>query len=138
MDMLSVNAFVPSIPEPLFATYQMTFAVITCALIAGGVADRMRFSAFVLFIIGWLFVVYVPVAHWVWGGGFLATLGILDFAGGTVVHINAGVAALVAAYVLGPRRGYDTDNLAPTISAWQLSAWGCSGSAGSVLTAVRR
>src|SRR5213079_2810363 len=76
-------------------------------------ADRMRFSAFVLFSILWLFIVYVPLAHWVWGGGFLQTLGLLDFAGGTVVHINAGVAGLVAALVLGKRRGYGTENLAP-------------------------
>jgi Amt family ammonium transporter len=93
--------------------YQMTFAIITVALVAGAVADRMRFSAFVLFSILWLFIVYVPLAHWVWGGGFLQTMGLLDFAGGTVVHINAGVAGLVAALVLGKRRGYGTENLAP-------------------------
>jgi Amt family ammonium transporter len=93
--------------------YQMTFAIITVALVAGSVADRMRFSAFVLFSALWLLVVYVPIAHWVWGNGFLGTAGVLDFAGGTVVHINAGVAGLVAALVLGARRGYGTDNLAP-------------------------
>jgi Amt family ammonium transporter len=93
--------------------YQMTFAIITVALVAGSVADRMRFSAFVLFSALWLFVVYVPIAHWVWGNGFLGTLGLLDFAGGTVVHVNAGIAGLVAALVLGARRGYGTDNLAP-------------------------
>ena len=88
--------------------YQMTFAIITVALVAGSVADRMRFSAFVWFTILWLLVVYVPIAHWVWGGGFLGAAGVLDFAGGTVVHLNAGVAGLVAAYVLGARRGYGT------------------------------
>jgi Amt family ammonium transporter len=113
MNLDSVNALASNLPESLFATYQMTFAVITCALIAGSVADRMRFSAFVLFIILWLFIVYVPSAHWIWGGGFLASMGVMDFAGGIVVHLNAGVAGLVAAYVLGARRGYGTENLAP-------------------------
>ena len=109
----SVNAAASNIPESLFATYQMTFAVITCALIAGSVADRMRFSAFILFMIAWFFVVYVPSAHWIWGGGFLSSMGVMDFAGGIVVHLNAGVAGLVAAYVLGARRGYGTENLSP-------------------------
>jgi Amt family ammonium transporter len=102
-----------TIPESLFMIYQMTFAVITVALVAGSVADRLKFSAFVLFSVLWLFVVYVPLAHWVWGGGFLGAAGVLDFAGGTVVHLNAGVAGIVAAYVLGPRRGYGSENLAP-------------------------
>jgi Amt family ammonium transporter len=93
--------------------YQMTFAIITVALVAGAVADRMRFSAFLWFCTGWLILVYVPIAHWVWGGGFLARAGILDFAGGTVVHLNAGIAGLVAACVLGKRYGYGTDNFAP-------------------------
>jgi Amt family ammonium transporter len=97
----------------LYVTYQMTFAIITVALIAGAVADRMRFSAFLWFCAGWLIFVYVPIAHWVWGGGFLASAGVLDFAGGTVVHLNAGVAGLVAAYMLGKRHGYGTDNFAP-------------------------
>src|SRR3954449_3580855 len=109
----TVSPLAKTIPESLFMIYQMTFAIITVALVAGAVADRMRFSAFVLFSILWLFVVYVPLAHWVWGGGFLQTMGVLDFAGGTVVHINAGVAGLVAALVLGKRRGYGTENLAP-------------------------
>lgn len=113
MNLDSVNSLAAKLPESLFATYQMTFAIITCALIAGSVADRMRFSAFVLFIVAWLFVVYVPSAHWIWGGGFLQTMGVMDFAGGIVVHLNAGVAGLVAAYVLGSRRGYGTENLAP-------------------------
>ncbi len=102
-----------TIPEMLFMLYQMTFAVITVALVAGSVADRMRFGAFVWFAIGWLLLVYVPLAHWVWGGGFLQAAGVLDFAGGTVVHLNAGVAGLVAAYVVGARRGYGSENLAP-------------------------
>src|SRR4051812_10085774 len=109
----TVSPLAKTIPESLFMIYQMTFAIITVALVAGAVADRMRFSAFVLFSILWLFVVYVPLAHWVWGGGFLQTMGVLDFAGGTVVHINAGVAGLVAALVLGKRRGYGSENLAP-------------------------
>jgi Amt family ammonium transporter len=111
--MESISPFAKSIPEALFMMYQMTFAVITVALVAGSVADRMRFSAFVWFAVLWLLVVYVPLAHWVWGGGFLATAGVLDFAGGTVVHLNAGVAGLVAAYVVGKRYGYGTDNFAP-------------------------
>jgi Amt family ammonium transporter len=93
--------------------YQMTFAVITVALVAGSVADRMRFSAYLWFVAGWLLLVYVPIAHWVWGGGFLGAAGVLDFAGGTVVHLNAGIGGLVACYMLGARRGYGTDNLAP-------------------------
>jgi ammonium transporter, Amt family len=113
MEMNSVNALATNIPESLFMAFQMTFAIITVALVAGSVADRMRFSAFVLFSILWLFVVYVPVAHWVWGGGFLGTWGLLDFAGGTVVHINAGVAGLVACLVIGSRRGYGQENMSP-------------------------
>jgi len=109
----TVSPLAKTIPESLFMMYQMTFAIITVALVAGAVADRMRFSAFVLFSILWLFIVYVPLAHWVWGGGFLQTMGLLDFAGGTVVHINAGIAGLVAAIVLGKRRGYGTENFAP-------------------------
>jgi Amt family ammonium transporter len=113
MEMNGVSSFAPTIPEALFMIYQMTFAIITVALVAGAVADRMRFSAFIWFSALWLLVVYVPIAHWVWGGGFLAKEGLLDFAGGTVVHLNAGVAALVAAWVLGKRHGYGTDNFAP-------------------------
>src|SRR4051812_11353886 len=111
--MESISPYAKSIPEALFMMYQMTFAIITVALVAGSVADRMRFSAFVWFAVLWLLFVYVPLAHWVWGGGFLATAGVLDFAGGTVVHLNAGVAGLVAAYVVGKRYGYGTDNFAP-------------------------
>jgi Amt family ammonium transporter len=109
----SISPFAKTIPEALFMIYQMTFAVITVALVAGSVADRMRFSAFLLFAAAWLLFVYVPIAHWVWGGGFLSTLGVLDFAGGTVVHINAGIAGLVAALVIRARHGYGTDNLSP-------------------------
>ena len=113
MAMASVSPWAKTIPESLFMIYQMTFAVITVALVAGSVADRLRFSAFLLFCVLWLFVVYVPIAHWVWGGGFLGANGTLDFAGGTVVHLNAGIAGLVAAYVLGARHGYGHENLAP-------------------------
>ena len=94
------------IPESLFMLFQMTFAIITPALIIGGFAERMKFSAMLLFSALWLLLVYVPVTHWVWGGGWLGEMGLYDFAGGTVVHITAGVAALVAALVLGPRRGF--------------------------------
>src|SRR6185295_12164131 len=113
VDMNSVNSLATNIPEALFMIYQMTFAVITVALVAGSVADRMRFSAFVWFAALWLLIVYVPIAHWVWGNGFLQKEGLLDFAGGTVVHLNAGIAGLVAAYVLGKRQGYGSENLAP-------------------------
>ncbi|HLH88226.1 MAG TPA: ammonium transporter [Xanthobacteraceae bacterium] len=113
MGMDAISPFAPTLPEALFMLYQMTFAIITVALVAGSVADRMRFSAFLLFSALWLLVVYVPIAHWVWGGGFLGTAGVLDFAGGTVVHVSAGIAGLVAALVLGARRGYGSENLAP-------------------------
>ncbi len=103
-----------TIPESIFVMFQMTFAVITAALITGAVADRMKFSALVLFISMWTLVIYAPVAHWVWHpNGWLFQDGALDFAGGTVVHINAGVAGLVAAIVLGKRLGYGTDNMSP-------------------------
>ncbi len=104
---------VANIPEFVFAMFQMTFAIITPALIAGAFAERMKFSALLLFSGLWLLVVYAPVAHWVWGGGFLGSAGVLDFAGGTVVHINAGVAGLVCALVLGKREGYGSVNMAP-------------------------
>jgi ammonium transporter, Amt family len=113
MAMDSVNPGAKTIPEALFMLYQMTFAIITVALVAGSVADRMRFSAYLLFSIGWFIFVYVPLAHWVWGGGFLGSLGVIDFAGGLVVHLSAGVGGLVAAKVLGPRHGYGTENLSP-------------------------
>jgi Amt family ammonium transporter len=94
-------------------TYQMTFAIITPALITGAFADRMKFSALLIFISAWLLLVYAPIAHWVWAGGFLGAKGVLDFAGGTVVHLNAGIAGLVCALVLGKRHGYGTENMAP-------------------------
>jgi Amt family ammonium transporter len=111
--MATVSALAPTIPEMLFMLYQMTFAIITVALVAGSVADRMRFSAFAWFVVGWLVLVYIPIAHWVWGGGFLGKAGVLDFAGGLVVHLNAGIAGLVAAYVIGKRHGYGTENFSP-------------------------
>ncbi len=101
------------IPEVLFMLFQMTFAVITPALIIGGFAERMKFSAVLLFSAFWLLAVYAPITHWVWGGGWLAEMGLYDFAGGTVVHITAGVAALVAAMVLGPRKGYLKTSILP-------------------------
>jgi Amt family ammonium transporter len=101
------------IPETAFIMFQMTFAIITPALVVGGFAERMKFSAVVLFTIFWLLVVYAPVTHWVWGGGWLGERGLLDFAGGTVVHITAGVAALVTALVLGNRKGYGQTAMPP-------------------------
>ena len=101
------------IPESLFAMFQMTFAIITPALIIGAFAERMKFSAMLLFSAIWLLVVYVPVTHWVWGGGWLAKMGVYDFAGGIVVHITAGVAALVSAIVLGPRKGFPNTAMPP-------------------------
>jgi len=102
-----------TIPHILFMAYQGTFAIITAALISGAIAERMRFSAYLIFITLWSLVVYAPVAHWVWGGGFLSTMGALDFAGGTVVHINAAVAALVAALMMGTRKDYARQAILP-------------------------
>ena len=102
-----------TIPHVLFMAYQATFAIITAALISGAVVERMRFGPYVLFILLWTLLVYAPVAHWVWGGGWLMTRGALDFAGGTVVHINAGVSALVAALVLGNRKDYGRQAVLP-------------------------
>ncbi len=102
-----------TIPETVFAMFQMTFAIITPALIVGGFAERMKFSAMMLFSLAWLLLVYVPVCHWVWGGGWLAELKFMDYAGGSVVHINAGIAALVAALVLGRRRGFPSTAMPP-------------------------
>src|SRR4249920_700462 len=95
-----------TIPHLLFMCYQGTFCIITAALISGAIVERMRFPAYIAFISLWSLFVYAPVAHWVWGGGFLADMGALDFAGGTVVHVNAAAAALVAAIVIGPRKDY--------------------------------
>ena len=102
-----------TIPEYVYMMFQMTFAIITPALICGAFAERMKFSALLLFTALWSIIVYAPIAHWVWGGGILGGIGVLDFAGGTVVHINAGVAGLVCALVLGKRKGYGHDNMAP-------------------------
>ena len=102
-----------TIPHYLFMSYQGTFCIITAALISGAVVERMRFSAYLMFISLWALVVYAPIAHWVWGGGWLADMGALDFAGGTVVHVNAGVAALVAALVVGKRRDFKAAALMP-------------------------
>jgi Amt family ammonium transporter len=102
-----------TIPHYLFMAYQGTFCIITAALISGAIVERMRFSAYLIFITLWALVVYAPIAHWVWGGGWLADMGALDFAGGTVVHVNAGVAALVAAIVVGSRRDYKKSPLLP-------------------------
>jgi Amt family ammonium transporter len=102
-----------TIPQLLFMAYQGTFAIITAALVSGAIVERMRFGAYLAFITLWSVAVYAPVAHWVWGGGWLAGLGALDFAGGTVVHINAGAAALVAALVLGPRKDYARQAILP-------------------------
>jgi Amt family ammonium transporter len=102
-----------TIPESLFMMFQMTFAIITPALIVGGFAERMKFSAMLLFSALWLMLVYVPITHWVWGGGWLGAMGLYDFAGGTVVHITAGVAAIVAALVIGPRKGFQETAMMP-------------------------
>ena len=111
---MGVEEMSGTIPETVFMTFQMTFAIITPALITGALADRMKFSALMWFTAAWSILVYAPITHWVWGpGGFLGGAGVLDFAGGTVVHINAGIAGLVGALVLGKRMGYGTENLAP-------------------------
>ena len=110
---VGVDTVSGSIPESVFQMFQLTFAIITPALIVGAFAERMKFSAMLLFMALWVTIVYAPVAHWVWGGGWLGEMGVLDFAGGTVVHINAGIAALVLCIVLGKRRGYPTTPMAP-------------------------
>lgn len=128
----------PTIPDFLYIAFQLTFAAITVALISGAIVERMKFSAWLAFIALWVSLVYVPVAHWVWGGGFLAQLGALDFAGGTVVHINSGVAALALVYLLGKRK--DTrllpHNLGYSVIGAALLWFGWFGfNAGSALTA---
>lgn len=109
----SIDSMTGTIPTTLFAAFQMTFAVITPALIVGGFAERMKFSAMLIFSSIWLLVVYAPICHWVWGGGWLGEMGLQDFAGGTVVHITAATAALVAALVMGNRKGYGTTAMPP-------------------------
>ena len=113
MGNIKEDSMAGDIPESVFALFQMTFAVITPALIVGAFAERMRFSAMLLFSALWLIAVYSPITHWVWGGGWLGEMGLLDFAGGTVVHITAGVGALVAALVLGNRKGFPQQAMPP-------------------------
>ena len=113
MSGVGVDSLTGTIPETVFSMFQMTFAIITPALIVGAFAERMKFSAMLWFMGLWVTLVYAPVAHWVWGGGWLGDMGALDFAGGTVVHVNAGIAALVAALVMGKRKGYPTTAMPP-------------------------
>jgi len=130
-----------TIPHSVFMVFQLMFAAITVALISGAIAERVKFSAFVLFAILWVTLIYSPLCHWVWGGGWLGELGALDFAGGTVVHISSGVAALACALVLGKRKGYGTENMAPhnlplTVVGASLLWFGWFGfNAGSALAA---
>jgi Amt family ammonium transporter len=111
---ISVNSISGTIPTYVFVVFQMTFACITVALVLGAVVDRMKFSSWIVFSILWIIFIYCPIAHWVWGGGFLSTWGALDFAGGNVVHINAGVAGLVLALILGKRIGYGKEAMFPS------------------------
>jgi Amt family ammonium transporter len=134
----SISDLAKTIPEYIFIVYQLTFAAITVALASGAYIERMKFSAWILFSVLWMTVVYLPVAHWVWGGGFLAKLGALDFAGGTVVHINAGIAALVGALILGRRRekAIMPSNLTLVVTGAGLLWFGWFGfNAGSALAA---
>ena len=110
---LRPDSLTGDIPETVFFMFQMTFAIITPALIVGGFAERMKFSAMLWFSALWLIIVYMPICHWVWGGGWLADLGVMDFAGGIVIHVNAGVAALVTALVLGKRKGFPDTPMPP-------------------------
>ena len=118
---VTVDSMSGTIPETVFVMFQMTFAIITPALIVGAFAERIRFSAMLLFCMLWLLLVYVPVAHWVWGGGWLAEKGFMDFAGGAVVHINAGIAALVAALLIGKRKGFPKTPMAPHNLPWTVA-----------------
>src|SRR5262245_51938461 len=113
-----------TVPETVFFMFQMTFAIITPALFIGAFAERMRFGAVLLFTALWLVIVYVPVAHWIWGGGWLAQKGVLDFAGGLVVHLTAGITALLLAIVIGPRRGFPDDATVPH-APWMTMAGAC-------------
>ncbi|MDD5759739.1 MAG: ammonium transporter [Desulfobulbaceae bacterium] len=138
---LSPGPYSKTIPDLLFCAFQLMFAIITPALISGAIAERMKFSAYLLFITLWSSLVYLPICHWVWGGGWLAKLGALDFAGGTVIHINSGIAALVAAVMLGKRKGWGREsfhphNLPMTILGAGLLWFGWFGfNAGSALSA---
>jgi Amt family ammonium transporter len=111
---IGVNSVSGTIPTFVFVLFQMTFAGITVALVLGSIVDRMKFSSWVVFTILWVTFIYAPIAHWVWGGGWMGAMGALDFAGGTVVHINAGVAGLVLALILGKRKGYGTEAMFPS------------------------
>jgi len=111
---VSVNSLVGSIPTYVFILFQMTFACITVALVLGSIVDRMKFSSWIVFTILWITFIYCPIAHWVWGGGWMGDMGALDFAGGTVVHINAGVAGIVLSLVLGKRIGYGKEAMFPS------------------------
>ncbi len=113
MSGVQVGSVKGTIPESVFSMFQLTFAIITPALVIGAYAERVRFSGMLLFSLLWLLLVYAPIAHWVWGDGWLQQLGLMDFAGGTVVHLNAGIAALVAALVLGPRKGFPETPMPP-------------------------
>src|SRR6201999_2468430 len=113
MGLNAVSSLAGTIPESVYMFFQMTFAIITPALIAGALADRMKFSAFLWFMGLWLIIVYCPIAHWVWGGGWLGAMGALDYAGGSVVHLNAGTAALVTCLMLGKRVGLGSTDMAP-------------------------
>lgn len=121
---IGVDSLTGTIPTGLFVTFQMTFAIITVAILAGALAERIKFGSFMLFSAIWLVLVYAPICHWVWGGGWLMGDGALDFAGGTVVHINAGVAGLVLAAVLGKRQGYGRESMAPSNLALTLVGTG--------------
>ncbi len=111
---VAVSHVAPNVPESVYAMFQLTFAIITCALVVGSFVERMRLSAVFWFALLWSVLVYAPIAHWVWEpGGWLAQMGVLDFAGGSVVHVNAGVAGLVCAYAVGPRRGYGRESFEP-------------------------
>lgn len=118
---VTVDSMSGTIPESVFVMFQMTFAIITPALIVGAFAERTRFAPMFIFSMLWLVLVYVPVAHWVWGGGWLAQLGFMDFAGGAVVHINAGISALVAALVIGSRKGFPTTPMPPHNLPWTVA-----------------
>ena len=121
---IGVNSLSGTIPTYLFVVFQMTFAAITVALVLGSIVDRMKFSSWIVFTVLWLTFIYSPLAHWVWGGGWMANMGALDFAGGTVVHINAGVAGLVLSLVLGKRIGYGKEAMFP--SSISLTALGAA------------
>lgn len=150
---LTKDALIGTIPESVYIIFQMTFAIITVALICGAFADRMKFSAVLWFSGLWLLIAYAPIAHWVWGGGFLAKSGVLDFAGGMVVHLSAGVAGLIAALVVGRRHGLERENIAPNNLVYSIagasllwvgwfgfnggSALAANGSAGMAIAATQ-